>query len=111
MVTTASLKIPINRYCTFISVRLIWAQINQITFMKKLLLCLAVLAGMTITACSEEETTTVASGCVTCTITSVGVTSTQEVCNQDGTAYIDGTMVGNYEGWMNILAEQGYSCQ
>jgi len=77
--------------------------------MKKLLLCLAILSLMTFAACSEDEAPASTYSCVTCTETVYD--QTHEVCNHDGSAYVDGTLVGPYDYWLNFYREQGYTCQ
>lgn len=62
-------------------------------------------------ACEEDEPAKPVNYCVDCVITLMGVTSSQEICNQEGNAYIDGTFVGNYAGWIENMTEQGYTCQ
>lgn len=79
--------------------------------MREITICIGIMASLAIFACSEEEPAQVANGCVTCTMTALGSTSTQEICNQDGDAYIDNVYVGTYQGWIDIMVEQGYSCQ
>jgi hypothetical protein len=79
--------------------------------MKKIILGMCIMASLAIVACEEEEPAQATNSCVTCTMTALGSTSTQEICNQGGDAYIDGTFVGNYEGWISLMTEQGYSCQ
>jgi hypothetical protein len=80
--------------------------------MKRNLLLTALAATMVVFAsCEEEEPATPVSACVTCTSTMLGATTTQELCNEDGNAYINGTFVGNYQGWLDSLLEQGYTCR
>ncbi|MFP9098258.1 hypothetical protein ACLI09_04330 [Flavobacterium sp. RHBU_24] len=81
--------------------------------MKKLLFCLSVTAALTLIACSDDDNGGNAQNCVTCTLTDsdTGQSDVQQVCNQDGNAYVNNTNTGtSYTDYISLTVSAGYVC-
>ncbi|WP_159801626.1 hypothetical protein [Flavobacterium sp. MK4S-17] len=80
--------------------------------MKKLILSVAVLAIMTVAACSSDDDGGKSKeGCVTCSITFEDGSNTKEVCNVDGIAFDDGDDTGvDYDDYVAGQESLGYNC-
>ena len=81
--------------------------------MKKLLLSLALLSGLTFMACSDDDSESNALNCVTCTLTDSGTGQgdVQQVCEQDGNAYVNNTDTGvAFTDYISLNTSAGYIC-
>lgn len=73
-------------------------------------MCVAVLGGLTFIACESDDSSN--QNCVTCTFNSNGITDSEEVCDVDGQAYVDGTNSNTaYNEYIDLAEETGYSCR
>lgn len=83
------------------------------TAMKRLILCLTLLAGLTFMACSDDDSENSALNCVTCSLTDndTGQSDVQQVCEQDGNAYVNNTDTGvAFSDYISLNTSAGYIC-
>lgn len=78
--------------------------------MKRLILCIAIMGAITFAACEKDDSSN--ENCVTCRFNSGGITDSEEVCNVDGMAYVNGTNSNTaYSDYIDLAQETGYSCR
>lgn len=82
--------------------------------MKKLILCLLITAGITLAACSDDDNENDPTlNCVTCTLTDTdtGQSDVQQVCEQNGRAYVNNVDTGTaYTDYISLTTQAGYTC-
>ena len=77
--------------------------------MKKFILSLVLFAGITFIACESDDSSN--NNCVTCTLDNGQFEDSEDVCNRNGIAYVDGNNSNMpYNDYIDLNAEEGYSC-